>query len=119
MDIKQDEYYEGQSNLMGFFYTFDKSIEKMNDNEIFEEIIKKYSKLGSDEIGDTVLRKTILEFLNDEDFIKDLLVKFDISILDLISTLYRKLSSVFGNAMFVKKVKSTIIGKTYATEYIQ
>lgn len=118
MDIKPDEYYEGQSNLLGFFYTFDKSIEKINDNEIFEAIIVKYDKLNSDELGDTIIRKAILEFLDDEAFVEELLEKFNITILDLISTIYRKLSSVFSNTLFVKKVKSTVIGKKYAEKYV-
>ena len=107
-------YHEGQSSFDSLFYTFEKSYEKMNDDEIFNEILKKYERLEDDELGDIVLRKMIIDLFEDDEFVRKIMSDFNISIYDFIKTLYRKLSWVFSNAMFVKKIKAVILEKKYA-----
>lgn len=110
-------YIEGPSNFDSLFYTFDKSIEKMNDDDIFQAILKKYPTLVNDELGDIVLKKIVVDFFEDEKFIEKILKDFDMNITDLLKTFYRKLGWIFNNAMFVKKISAIVLEKSYARQF--
>jgi hypothetical protein len=115
--MAEEEYSGGaESSLVGFFYTFEKSLKKMDDDELFAELVKKHENLEKVE-DDALLRKEILDILENEEYVNSLLEKFSMTILDFISALYRKLGTVFANASFIRKLKVTMVGKSYAKQY--
>ena len=94
-----------------FFYTNDKLINRLDNNEIFLAIQSKYDKIN-DKNEDSAIKKQFVEMLNDVDFIESILSFFNITIYDLFKVLYNKFGSLF-KGQYLKKVKSAIDGKRY------
>jgi len=109
--------YGGESNLTKFFYTSDTTIQKMSDDELFDEILKKYSKLGDSDVEDSAIRRAVIDLLDDERFLDSVMKRLDVTILDIMSMLFRRFSTIFANNQFIRKVKAVVNGKSYSAKY--
>ena len=94
-----------------FFYTSDRQLNAFDDVEIIQKIVDKFPNFVQKN-KDTLLKKTLLIALDDNDFILDLLDYYQISIMDLIRIIYKQYSSLF-NQLFIKKIREKIICKHY------
>lgn len=102
-----------ESNVeTSFFYTNDKFINQMDDNVFYDLIISKYPNLNLSN-ADTILKKTLAQFLEDEEFVEYILEFYNISIYDLFKVLYRMYGALF-NTLYSKKIRSIIETKNYA-----
>lgn len=76
-------------------------------------ILQKYPMLGQDQT-DAVIKKQIVIFLNDVDFIEQLMEFYNITVYDMFKVLFKQYGSIF-KGPFLKKVKTQLDGKNYAT----
>ena len=109
---------EGQQTIesvvnQSFFYTSDKFFDQIDANEIKASIIKTYPKLSTDNT-DSVIKKTLIEMLNNEDFMTGLLNFYNITIFELFKILHTTYSSIF-KGTYLKKVKANLSGKSYVS----
>ena len=116
--LEQEEPQSTNSQLeynveTSFFYTSDKFINAIDNDNILKEIQKKYPEL-SDKNTDGAIKKSILKLLDDDKFVEQLLEYYNLSVFDLFKLLYKMFSSVF-KGMYLVKVRKTIAGKKYAT----
>lgn len=95
-----------------FFYTDSKFIEQLDNTDIMAAILKRYPFLGQEQT-DSVIKKNLILFLNDDKFVEYIIDYYNISIYDLFKLLYGQFGSIF-KGPFLKKVKNTIDGKKYA-----
>ena len=71
-----------------FFYTSDKFINAIDNDNILKEIQKKYPDL-SEKNTDGAIKKNIIKFLDDEQFVESVLNFYNLSIFDLFKLLYK------------------------------
>lgn len=95
-----------------FFYTSDKFINSLDNDSIMHTIQSKYENVHVDNT-DSIIRKNIVLFLNDESFVEYILQHYNITILDLFKLLYQQFSSLF-KGPYLKKIRKTISNKRYA-----
>lgn len=95
-----------------FFYTNDKFINSIDNIDIIAVLLEKYPNLNSQNT-DSVLRKTIIQILDDDEFIKYILNYYNMSIYDFFKVLYKQFGAIF-NGIYLKKIKKTIENKEYA-----
>lgn len=76
-------------------------------------ILQRYPLLGQEQT-DSVIKKQIVTFLNDTAFIEALMDMYNLTVYDMFKVLYKQYGSVF-KGPFLKKVKSQLDGKQYAT----
>ena len=96
-----------------FFYTSDKFINSFEDDEITKYIQEKFPLFRSDDANDAILRKTIIEILNDVRFMTKLLEYYNMTIFDFFKYLYRQESSLF-KGQFLKRLQKAMKYKKYA-----
>lgn len=96
-----------------FFYTSDKFINAFEDDEITKYIQEKFPLFRSDDANDAILRKTIIEILNDVRFMNKLLEYYNMTIFDFFKYLYRQESSLF-KGQFLKRLQKAMKYKKYA-----
>lgn len=96
-----------------FFYTDNKFFENLDTKEIMKTILKKYPLL-SQEQTDVIIKKQIVLFLNDVSFIEYLMEFYNLTVYDLFKILYKQYGSIF-KGPFLKKIKTQLDGKKYAT----
>ena len=76
-------------------------------------ILQKYPLLCQDQT-DVVIKKQIVAFLNDSVFIEQLMEFYNLTVYDMFRVLYTQYGTMF-KGPFLKKVKSQLDGKQYAT----
>ena len=107
-----------ESNIeTSFFYTLDKFINSLDNNSIFYDIQKKYENIDLSN-NDTVIKKNLALFLDDEKFVNSILKKYNITIFDLFKILYAKYNSLF-KGPYIKKIKKIIADKKYENNGIR
>lgn len=95
-----------------FFYTNDKFINSIDNIDIITVILEKYPSLNGQNT-DSVLKKTIIQILEDDEFIEYILNYYNMSIYDFFKVLYKQFGTIF-SGIYLKKVKKTIENKNYA-----
>ncbi len=102
-----------ESNVeMSFFYTSDKIINALDNIDILKQFRTKYPELRPKNT-DFIIKKTIVQILNDEKFVERALKYYNITIQDFFKILYKEYSSVF-NGIYMKKLKKVVNDKSYA-----
>ena len=96
-----------------FFYTDSKFFASLDNKEIMSAILQKYPLLCQDQT-DAVIKKQIVAFLNDSVFIEQLMEFYNLTVYDMFRVLYTQYGTMF-KGPFLKKVKSQLDGKQYAT----
>lgn len=96
-----------------FFYTNDKFINQLDDEDFYGLIFSKYPSLLSTNSTDAILKKTLTQLLEDEKFVEYILEYNNITIYDFFKVLYRRYGALF-NTLYNKKVKAIIENKNYA-----
>ena len=96
-----------------FFYTDNKFFAGLDNKEIMSAILQKYPLLCQDQT-DVVIKKQIVAFLNDSAFIEQLMEFYNLTVYDMFRVLYTQYGTMF-KGPFLKKVKSQLDGKQYAT----
>lgn len=96
-----------------FFYTDNKFFASLDNKEIMSAILQKYPLLCQDQT-DAVIKKQIVAFLNDSAFIEQLMEFYNLTVYDIFRVLYTQYGTMF-KGPFLKKVKSQLYGKQYAT----
>lgn len=103
-----------ESNLeTSFFYTNDKFINQLDNAEIFKYIQTKYPELNL-ENDDPIIKKQIVNLLEDDSFINDILKYYNLTLFEFFSVLYKQFSSIF-RGPYLKKLKNILTGKSYLT----
>ena len=95
-----------------FFYTSDKFINSLDNNEIIKKIQTKYPNL-SIKSTDSVIKKNILHFVEDEKFVESILDYYSLNIFELFKILYSKYSPIF-KGMYLTKLRKILQNKKYA-----
>ena len=96
-----------------FFYTSDKFINALDNEAIISQIQKKYPDL-SDKSTDSVIKKNIVKFLDDEQFVESVLEFYNLTIFDLFKLFYKLYGAVF-KGMYLVKIRKVISDKKYAS----
>ena len=114
MPAEQSASIENFNNSVetSFFYTNDKYLNSLDDNEIISRITSRYPDFNQQN-KDTQLKKIFLQLLDDEEFILDTLDYYNIDIYDFFKIIYKNYSTLF-NTLFIKKVREKIQNHTYA-----
>lgn len=94
-----------------FFYTSDHIINAMDDEAIMRHIAAKFPNLSQNST-DGVLRKEIVAFVNDKDFVAETLKFYNLSVFDLFKLLYKNFSTIF-KGPFLKKLRDELRYKRY------
>lgn len=97
-----------------FFYTSDKLINSLDNDVIISQIQKKYPDL-SDKSTDSVIKKSIIEFLADEQFVESVLEFYSLSIFDLFKLFYKLCGAAVFKGMYLDKIRKVISDKKYAS----
>lgn len=97
---------------MSFFYTSDKALDAMDDNDILDEIIQKYPKFGAENL-DKEIKAAFIQVLNDKDLMIHILDYYNINIYEFFTIVFKKYAPLFKGA-YVKKVKQSLRYKSYA-----
>ena len=97
-----------------FFYTNDKFLDAIDDNQILAFIRKKYPELKPNNT-DVILRKYLLKFLDDEKFIEKMLKFYNLTMYDLIKILSKSYGILF-KGQFLKKIQNQLKTKSYASK---
>lgn len=95
-----------------FFYTSDKILDALDDSTIISKIIVKFPNLSPDK-PDPLVKKEIVAFLNDKEFICGIMSYYGLTIMDVFKLLYKSYPSVF-KGPFLKKLKKELRYKSYA-----
>lgn len=85
------------------FYSNERFIDTYDDEKIYESISRQYPGLLASEHNEQVKRKSIIDMLQDVDYMQSILDGYDMTILDFFRFLFRLCPSVF-KGLFVKKV---------------
>lgn len=96
-----------------FFYTNDKFFDQIDNEEIMASILKTYPRLSTSNT-DSIIKKALIEMLNDEQFINEILEFYNINVFDLFKILHKTYASIFKGS-FLKKLKNNIVGKSYVS----
>lgn len=114
MPAEQSTSIENFNNSVetSFFYTNDKYINSLDDNEIINRITSRYPDFNQQN-KDTQLKKIFLQLLDDEEFILNTLDYYNIDIYEFFKIIYKNYSALF-NTLFIKKVREKIQNHTYA-----
>ena len=96
-----------------FFYTSDKFFNTFEDDEIIYYIQRKYPTFDFDNSSDTIMRKTIIEILNDTKFMTEVLERYNMNIYDFFKFLFRYDQDIF-KGLFFKRIKKALKYKKYA-----
>lgn len=114
MEAHMIEKHESIESVVSnsFFYSNNKIFERMDISEILSHIIKKYP-LFSTENKDSVIKRTLIEIINDDEFIIETLNKYDITIFDLFKLFCKQYASLF-KGQYLKKLRSKLETKSYA-----
>lgn len=94
-----------------FFYTSDKKLNAMDDDEIVMKIIEQYPEFSQSN-KDTQLRKQFLTILDDKILIDDILEYYNLTIHEFFKIIYKQYSSLF-NTLFIKKVRQKLEDNGY------
>ena len=100
------------SNFDCLFYSSETLYKYIDDDDIIKDIEDRYEAFNKT-TTDSVLRKTFIELLNNEDFVSKILEKYAISIRELICIVYRKYSSMFSRPSYAKNIITAITDKSY------
>lgn len=92
-----------------FFYTSDKKLNAIDDEEVIQKLVEKHPDFVQ-QSKDTLLRKTFLEILDDEELVADVLEYYSLTMHDFFKIVYKQYSSLF-NTLFIKKVREKIASK--------
>lgn len=93
------------------------------DKELISIVSEKYPIFRPENLEfslDLDIKKSVLELLDDDFFVGKILEIFDITVVELISSLYRHIeqyTSIFHNHFFIKKIKIIIFNKMYETNF--
>ena len=96
----------------GFYYTCDKQIRKMDDAFIMSKVIEKYPDFAPSS-GENFLKQVFMLIAKDTKFVNQLTKKYDITVHDLFSVVYRTYSFIF-NQSFITKVQKLVSKRAYA-----
>ena len=105
LDFNTDDYN-------GFYYTSEKHIRKMDDAFIISKIIEKYPDFGNKD-DENSLKQIFSVIVSDSKFINELLKKYDLTVKELFSIIYRNYSFIF-NSAYTSKIRKLISGRSYA-----
>ena len=97
-----------------FFYTSDKFFNTFEDDEITYYIQCKYPTFDFENSNDIVMRKTIIQILNDTKFITEVLDRYNMNIYDFFKFLFRYDQNIF-KGLFFKRIRKALKYKKYAT----
>lgn len=86
-----------------FFYSNEKFIETFDDNDLYEAITTKYPGIIAMQSTDQEKRKTIIDILNDIEFMQHIFDNYHMNIMDFFRFLFRLCPSVF-KGFFIKKI---------------
>lgn len=96
-----------------FFYTNDKFLNSFEDAEMIQYIQASFPNFKSIDANDMIVRKTIIDMLNDSKFMNKFLKYYNIDIFEFFKFLYRVEPSVF-KGLFLKRVQKAVKYKKYA-----
>ena len=96
------------------FYTQDSVFQKIDDNIILDTIRDKYENFVIT-TNESVLKKTLLDILNDEKLIRFVLKRYNIILSELMRIIFNNYAGIFESNSFLKKVK-LIIDEKYPDE---
>lgn len=94
-----------------FFYTNDKAFEALDNAEILNAIIVDFQGLST-ENSDSVIKKALIELLQDEAYVIKTLKFYHITIFDLFKLFHRNYASIF-KGPYLKKLKRELENKSY------
>lgn len=92
---------------MAFFTTNEKYLNALDNDEILEFVQLKYPNIQVNN-ADLLIKKTIIELLNDKTFMTYTLNRFSINIYDFFKIFYKDYSNLFKGA-FLKKIRNSLI----------
>ena len=90
-----DQNMVGSDPVNDFFYTTDKFITQFEDREIFQFIKDRHPEFMADQNSDVKIKNSIVALLKDQDFVKEILDRYDITIMEFFKFLFRLDFSVF------------------------
>lgn len=105
LDFNSDDYN-------GFYYTNEKQIRKMDDEFIISKIIEKYPDFVSAS-SENLLKQVFMIVARDSKFIKELTERYDITVQELFSIIYRNYSFLFNNC-YISKIQKLVTRRSYA-----
>ena len=113
-DVTEKVLPEGYTTAssMTFFFTSDKQLESIDDAAILTAIQSKYPYIAFD-IDEAVVKKQIIQLVNDSKFIEMLFERFDMNIYDLF-TLFSKYFGGLFKGSFLKKIKIELKNNSYS-----
>lgn len=101
------------TQLSKFFYSNDRFIDTFDDMQLYESMTKHYPEFLDVNNTEQIKRKIVIDILNDNEFMNDILEKYNMKIMDFFRFLFRLCPSIF-KGFFVKKIQKTIKNKKYA-----
>ena len=102
--------FDSNCNLL--FYTFDKSLEIINDKELNQYLIKTYPTFVNCKTK-LELKKIFLQMLDDSDFIHNFLNDFEMTFIEMFGFFYRNYPDLFDSKIYLKKMYNVMQGKDY------
>lgn len=110
---KNNESYQVLETSIGsnFFVNNDEMFDAIDNPEILKFIIKEYPSLHQNS-SDTIIKKTLLQLLNNEDFMLVVLERYNMNIFDFFKILFKCYSSIFKTS-FLKSLKQHVYNKKY------
>lgn len=95
-----------------FFYTNDHLFDQMDHAEILGVVIRKFPDFALDN-DDATIKKTLLQLLNDAEFMSSILAYYNITIYEFFALLYKNYASIFKGS-YLKKIKHELDTQDYS-----
>ena len=95
-----------------FFYTCDKVFDELDQKDILDSVILEYPGFSTDN-DDSTIKRTLVEILENEDFMSKILSYYNITIYEFFKLLYKNYASIF-KGLYLKKIRHEVEGKSYA-----
>ena len=96
-----------------FFYTNDKALDTIDNAEILKTITAKFEGLSTDNT-DSVIKKALIEFLQNERYVTKILKFYHITIFELFKLFHKNYASIF-KGPYLKKLKKELENKSYVS----
>lgn len=115
MNLDDENYgWSRQSSIDALFYTFDDIVDTMDDEKILNDIVAKYPAFTTS-ASTILLKKIFLEIISDEPLITYILKKYNLTMAELFTIIFRHFSGTFDTAGFIKKVRQKLSDKPYGS----
>ena len=95
-----------------FFYSNDRFIDTFDDKTLYQYICNEYPGLKESDQNIQHKRNSIIDMLNNDEYMKDLMENYGMTVFDIISFLFRLCPSIF-KGIFIKKMQNILNNKPY------